>query len=434
MKAKETPLVEIASGAKVSEGTAAYWNLPPDSQQRASYDADIVVKVADGVWTIGTPSLVNCHAVEGPDGLIIYDTGDNLEDGERFYRLLRTATQAPIRAIVYSHEHYVNGAKVFVEEEAKRGNADIKIIGHPGTNDSVARTGGLSAAHPEVSTVLFARSVQQFNFYLPADGPDSGFKNTVVPGASGFVPVNTPVQDGQKIKIAGLDVVFHTEGVGTDTGNQTLVWFPDRKIVMNNVIWGWFPNIYSARGGRYRDPNGWMASIDIVRKLKPEILLSTHSTSLVGATVIEERLQDYHDGLAFVLDQTLKGILLGQGPDELRYSVQLPERLSKSPILVQNYGEISIMPPRIFTAVFGQFDRNAAHLIKLHPTEEAERMVAAMGGPEATYAKASKAFDDGDYLWASQLADYLVKADENPKNRQLAADSLRRSTPTRDRF
>ena len=225
----------------------------------------------------------------------------------------------------------MNGAKVFVEEEAKRGNTDIKIIGHPNTNNSVATTGGVAAAHPEVSSVLVARSIEQFNFYLPEEGPDSRFKNTIEPGPGGFVPVNTPVENGQKMKLAGLDVVFYTDGIGTDTANQTLVWFPDRKIVMNNVVWGWFPNIYSARGGRYRDPNGWMAALEVVRKLKPEILLSTHSTSLVGNAAIEQRIQDYHDGLAFVLDQSLKGILLGQGPDELRYSVKLPKRLQEFP-------------------------------------------------------------------------------------------------------
>jgi len=223
MNAKDTPLVEIDKGAKVGEDTAAYWNLSEDSPQRASYDADVVVKVADGVWTIGTPSIVNVHAVEGPDGLIVYDTGDSLEEGAHFYRLLRTATDAPIRAIVYSHEHYVNGAKVFVEEEAKRGNKNIKIIGHPNTNDSVARTGGVAAAHPEVSSVLVARSIEQFNFYLPEEGPDSRFKNTIVPGPGGFVPVNTPVEHGHKMNIAGLDVVFYTDGIGTDTANQTLV-------------------------------------------------------------------------------------------------------------------------------------------------------------------------------------------------------------------
>ena len=169
MNAKDTPLVELENGARVGQDTADYWNLPLDSPQRASYDKDIVVEVAEGVWTIGTSSLVNIHAVEGPDGLIVYDTGDNIEEGAHFYGLLRSVTQAPIRAIIYSHEHYVKGAKAFVDEEEKRGNTDIQIIGHPNTNDSMARTGGLVAMYPEVTSILLARTVEQFNSYLPTE-------------------------------------------------------------------------------------------------------------------------------------------------------------------------------------------------------------------------------------------------------------------------
>ncbi len=425
MNAAKTPLVEIANGAKVGKDTAAYWNLPTDSPQRTSYDKEIVVKVADGVWTIGTDSIVNIHAVEGPDGLIIYDTGDNVEDGQRFYQLLRTATQAPIRAIIYSHEHYVSGAKTFVDEEAKRGNKNIRIIGHPGTNESMSRTGGLVAVHPEVASVLMARTIEQFNIYLPDEGPDSRFKNTIIPRAAGFVPVDTPVKDGQKMRIAGLDVVFYTEGVATDSNNQVLVWFPERKIVMNNIIWGWFPNIYSVRGGRYRNPEGWVTAVDILEKLKPEILLTTHATSLTGNDAIEQRLNNFRDGLNFVLDQTLKAILLGQNLDELQYAVKLPPRLQDSPVLVQNYGELRAMSPRIYTAVFGQFDRNASTLNKLHPQDEAARMVKAMGGESAAYNKSKTAYKDGDFIWSCQIADYLLKADHTQKNRQLKANCLR---------
>jgi len=166
-------------------------------------------------------------------------------------------------------------------------------------------------------------------------------------------------------------------------------------------------------------------AVDVVSKLKPAILLTTHSATITGGAAIRQRLQDYRDGLAFVLDQTLKGILLGQGPDELRYTVRLPKRLQETPILIQNYGVLAAMPPRIFNALFGQFDRNAAMLNKLHPIEEAERMVQAMGGEDATFEKKSKAHEDGDYLWSCQLADYLVKADNREKNRQLKANCLR---------
>ncbi len=95
------------------------------------------------------------------------------------------------------------------------------------------------------------------------------------------------------------------------------------------------------------------------------------------------------------------------------------------------------MPPRIFTAIFGQFDRNAATLIKLQPTEEAERMINAMGGEEATYNLSTDAFAKGDFVWSCQLADYLVKAHGVPKNRQLKANCLRqiayRATATNTR-
>ena len=46
---------------------------------------------------------------------------------------------------------------------------------------------------------------------------------------------------------------------------------------------GWFPNVYSARGGGYRNPELWMGTIERIGALNPEILLSTHSTSLAGA-------------------------------------------------------------------------------------------------------------------------------------------------------
>ena len=49
MNAKDTPLVEIAKGARVGKDTEAYWSLPADSPQRASHDSDVVIRVADCV-------------------------------------------------------------------------------------------------------------------------------------------------------------------------------------------------------------------------------------------------------------------------------------------------------------------------------------------------------------------------------------------------
>ncbi|MGH6651709.1 MAG: alkyl sulfatase dimerization domain-containing protein [Sphingopyxis sp.] len=425
MDAADTPLEQLDNGARVSADTAAYWKLPVDSPQRTSYDKDVVVAVAPGIWTLGSASIVNVHAIEGPGGLVLYDTGESLEDGEHFYRLLRTATDAPVRAIIYSHEHYNKGTRAFLDAEAARGNTNIQIIGHPETNAEMARTRGAFTLYPEIAPVLSARGLQQFNSYLPETGPDAGFKNTIKLARDGFVPVDTPVEDGQTLTIAGLDLVFRTKDIGTDTPYQVMVWVPARKAVLNNIVWGWFPNVYSVRGGGYRDPRLWRHAIDEIAALKPDVLLSTHSASLAGAPAIEARLADYRDALSYLLDQTLKGILEGKGPDELRYSVKLPPRLEKSPILIQNYGDLAPMPPRIYDAIFGPFDGDAAHLNRLHPTEEAARLVEAMGGTQAVAARVRDATKKGDYLWACQLADYLVRVDDSVGNRALKATCLR---------
>lgn len=441
MNAKDTPLTHLPESgkkAKVNQETATFWNLGKYNEKRVSYDDPTTVKIADGIWTFGSRSIVNMSAIEAPKGLIIYDTGDNMHDAEEFYTMLRKETDKPIAAIVYSHEHYTLGARYIVEQESARGNNNITVIGHPNTNASIAKNGGVTSTHPETSGVTMARSIEQFNAYLPTEGDNSGFKNTIMPDQSGFIPVNlSPTHDGQTINVAGLDMVFYMDGIATDTPNQLMVYVPSKKAVLNNVVWGWFPNIYSARGGKYRNPNEWMGALNKIKDLNPEILLSTHSTSLVGNDKINARLKSYHDGLAFVLDQTLKNIALGQGPDELRYSVKLPKYLKESPILVQNYGEISIMPPRIYTALFGQYDRNAAHLNKLHPKDEATRMVTAMGGEDKTYNLAKQAFDNGDYLWSAQVSDYLVQSNPSKKNKELKADALEqmgyRATSTNSR-
>lgn len=438
MNAKETPLFEVANGAKVNAETKKYWELPAESPQRVSFDGNKIYTVSDGLWSIASESIVNMQIIEGPEGLIIFDTGDNTHDAENFYAQLRTVTQTPIRAIIYSHSHYALGTQYILDQEAKRGNTKkIQIIGHHKQNYEVATTSGLAAIHPEVSGVLMARSIEQFNLYLPEEGADSRFKNTILPGEGKYVPIDTPVKNGQKLKVAGLDVVFYTDGIQTDTENQVLAYFPERGVVFNNVIWGWFPNIYSIRGGRYRNPEGWIGAVDFIQSLNPNYVLSTHSVPMKSKEQVSKSLQDYKDGLAFVLDQTLKGIMLGLNPQELQYFVKLPEHLANAPLLVQNYGEVSNMVGRIYVANFGQFDRNAAHINTLHPDEEASRMVIAMGGDAATYEKAQKAYQDGDYIWATQLADYLVKNQASDKNKQLKADCLRQmaylSTSTNNR-
>ena len=50
--------------------------------------------------------LSNQTFVEGPDGLIVIDTGESVEEMEAALRAVRKVTKAPVVACFYSHFHY----------------------------------------------------------------------------------------------------------------------------------------------------------------------------------------------------------------------------------------------------------------------------------------------------------------------------------------
>ncbi len=92
----------------------------------------------------------------------------------------------------------------------------------------------------------------------------------------------------------------------------------------------------------------------------PEI--SAAARPVVGKELVRETLQGYLDGASFVLDQTLRGILGGKGPDELRHWVRFPKYLDEMPNNLQNYGEISSYSPAIYYQAVGWYDNAAANL------------------------------------------------------------------------
>ena len=83
--------------------------------------------VTEGVWCFVGNGLSNQTFVEGPEGLIVIDTGECVEEMTEALVAVRKETQLPIAAVIYTHFHYVAGTKaVFTSEERD----DIPIWGH----------------------------------------------------------------------------------------------------------------------------------------------------------------------------------------------------------------------------------------------------------------------------------------------------------------
>jgi alkyl sulfatase BDS1-like metallo-beta-lactamase superfamily hydrolase len=213
---------------------------------------------------------------------------------------------------------------------------------------------------------------------------------------------------------------------GSDDKVHTTVWLPDRKILFTTLLWSSPPQLYSVRGDVFRDPREWIEGLKFNRNLEPEVLISAAARPVVGKEEIRERLEGYLDGASFVLDQTLRGILGGKGPEELRHLVRLPDYLKEVPNNLENYGEISSYPPAIYYHAVGWYDNDAAHLAPVAPMDEAERIVPLMGGRDEVLAAAEAAMDKKEYSWAAQLVNYLYRLDPTDADaRKIKAEALR---------
>lgn len=386
------------------------------------YTQPTVQKLADGVWVIGGYSIVNCYVIEAPEGLIVYDTGDSAEEGRQFRAVIeQQISRKPVKAIIYSHSHYAMGAGALVDDPAS-----VEVIGNPAGNAMVAAmqsSGGAPAAIPEIGPVLTARAMVQFNNYLPKEGEDAALAMNIEWKEPAYLPITRPMGDGEKLRVAGLELQFFN--TVTDDPSLT-VWIPQLRLVLNNSFWPGTPNLYSLRGAVYRDPQVWRNGLRRIRDLQPELLLSTHALPISGKQQVHEAVTRYMDLITLTYDQSLRGILLGLSPDELRYFLYKPRSLAEPAYNSEIYGESQWFMPASYYYQMGWYDDDAASINKLPPQEEARRLVALIGGRDKLVAAAREALDRKEYAWVLQLLGYQYRLDpQDTEVRALRAQTLR---------
>lgn len=384
-----------------------------------------ILQPAEGIWTFCGFGLAPISVIDTDEGLIAFDTGDSKHDGEILLKAIRTVSDKPVKAIIYGHSHTAIGAGVLAE-----GNTDVMIIGHPNLNSVVEanlRSGGAPAYFPEIGPYLTARMATQFNAYTPNEGPDAWVLPLILPLniETAFLPVNTPVENMQEMTVLGVKMQFLTR-YGSDDKVHTAVWLPERKILFTTLLWMGPPQLYSVRGDVFRDPREWIAGLKEQRNLQPEVLISAAARPVVGKDNIQKILEGYMDGASFVLDQSLRGILGGLGPDDLRHFVHFPDYLDEVPNNLQGYGEISSYSPAIYYQAVGWYDNDAVNLKQLAPIDESRRLVPLMGGRTKVLEAAKTAMGKKELTWAGQLVNHLYRLDpQDQEVRQLKADVLR---------
>jgi alkyl sulfatase BDS1-like metallo-beta-lactamase superfamily hydrolase len=197
--------------------------------------------------------------------------------------------------------------------------------------------------------------------------------------------------------------LLHTPG---ETPDHLTVWVPSRRAAfIGDNFYQSFPNLYTLRGTQPRWALEYVASIDRVIALDPEIVLPSHGPAIRGRAEIRRQLTRYRDAIQYVHDATVAGMNEGKSVLTLMNEIALPPALD----IGESYGKISWSVRGIYEGYVGWFDRNPSTMFG-PPSQAYGEMVALAGGADAVAARA-RALVASDPLRALYLTDMALAAD-----------------------
>jgi len=378
--------------------------LPPEALDAHGEEfREDVIEVTDGVYVAIGFGIANAIMIEGDDAVTIVDTMESLEAAERIAERFRAITDKPVRAVIYTHSHpdHIHGTPAFITE-----GEPLEIYAHDSLEAAVDQT--VTVLQP----ILTQRSFRMFGTRLPEeDRTNVGIGPFVDIHEHSTLEILRPTRtfsDELSINVGGVEMVLKYAPGETD--DQVVIWLPEQEVLLpGDNFYRAFPNLYTIRGTRYRDPKTWADSLEMMRDLEPEYLVPSHSRPVTGKAEIHRHLTDYRDAIRYVYDQTIRMMNEGMTADEIAHEIRLPPHLAESPFLQEFYGKAEWSARMVFGGQLGWFDGNPSNLHPTPPHEKAERMAKLAGGQEALIAAIGQAADNEDHQWVLELTDYLLR-------------------------
>ncbi len=349
----------------------------------------------------------NTFLIVTPGGNVVVDTS-SVNAAPKHHELLTKVSTAPVRYIILTHGHgdHTGGAHLWKQD---------------GTQIVTQRIFPQFCAYQDRLAGYFARSnAAQFNF------DERRLKSYYQSPQSKVVPT-TLFDDRYEFELGGVPFeVFHTPG---ETPDALTVWLPKTKAAfVGDNFYDSFPNIYTLRGTPPRWALDYVASINKVLKLEPEIVLPSHGLPIVGQEKIVKRLTQYRDAIQYVHDETVKGMNDGKDVFTLMRDIKLPAELD----IGETYGKVAWSVRGIYEGYVGWFDLNPATMYAASPNAADAELVLLAGGPAKVAAKARELIKSGDAVTALRLSEAALAREaasrEALEAKLLALDTLQKKT------
>lgn len=357
----------------------------PVALLRTGSDQTEAIKIHDHIYL--ALGFGNCFMVTTTEGNVIIDTSLPV-NAARQKKLLQAVDAGPIKYIILTHGHGDHRGGVSTWKEA--GTEVIAQREYVEFLHYQARLGGF----------FNERNAAQFGGRIPG-APARNVEGNY----PAEIDATVLFDDEYRFTLGGTEfVLYHTPG---ETYDHLTVWIPAYKAAfVGDNYYGSFPNIYTLRGTEPRWALDYVESLNKVLALKPEILIPSHGMPVHANDEITRVVTRYRDAIAYVHDETVKGMNAGKDVFTLMDEIKLPPALD----IGESYGKISWSVRGIYEGYVGWFDGNPATMYESPPAAAYPELVAMAGGAEKIAARAVELVGAGHLLNGLHLADIALTA------------------------
>jgi len=383
-------------------------------------------EVTDGIYQIRGLDLSNMTLVEGEAGVIVIDplvSAEVAAAGLALYREHRG--DRPVTAVIYTHSHLDHFGGVL-------GVVD------PGTEVPIVAPEHFLEHAVSENVYAGGAMLRRATYYGATSLPVSADAKVGIGlgsgTSSGTVGLLAPTLDithtGQEETLDGVRIIFQVTP-GTEAPAEMNFHFPGhRALCLAENVTHNLHNLLTLRGAEVRDARGWSRYIAEAIELfadGTDVAFASHHWPTWGTGNVVKLMCEQRDLYAFLHDQTLRLMNQGYVGSEIAEMIEVPPALEAAWHTHGYYGSVSHNVKAIYQRYLGWYDGNPAHLWQHPPEAAAARYVQAIGGIDATIARARDFADAGDLRFAAELASHAIFADPSSQPaRTLLAQVLTR--------